>query len=88
MEQLGESPFAGGDSKRSFRPDGEIFDEIDEITPIGPNGTLEWLENTFYFKEFEDIILLSSRMKGNDVKTSLYSFERYLLFTCTVRYRR
>jgi len=73
--QLGESPFSGDDSKRSFRPDIEVFDDADEIATNRPGGTMEWLENTFYFKEFEEVIMLSSRMKGYDVTTSLYSLE-------------
>ena len=74
--QLGESPFMEEDgSKGSYQPEGEGFDEIDEINPDEQKSALDWFENTFYFKEFEDIIRLSNRIKSHDVKTSLYSFE-------------
>lgn len=86
--QLGESPFSGDDSRRMFHPDGEAFDDIEEGGPDGPMGALEWLDNTFSFKEFEDIILLSSGMKEHDVTTSLYLFENvyylHVLYDTTV----
>lgn len=73
--ELEESPFSGDDSKKPFRPNIEVIDDSDENATIGPGGTMEWLENTFYFKEFEDVIMLSSRVKEYNVTTSLYSLD-------------
>ena len=70
----GSSPF-DGDTNNSFQREGEGFNEAEEITGEGQNLPLEWLENTFYFKDFEDIILLSNRVTEWDIETSLYSLE-------------
>lgn len=83
-EQLSESPFEEGDLDKTFRP-GDINSEEDrETMPIGSKSLLEWAENTFYFKEFDDLILLSNQMKKYDVQTSLYSFEN--VYYLHVRY--
>ncbi|MHA6258455.1 adaptor protein MecA [Sporosarcina sp. CAU 1771] len=74
-DQVSESPFEDSDMNNSFLPGADVFEEDGEIMPTGSKNLLEWTENTFVFKEFDDIILLSNRMKQFEVETSLYSFE-------------
>jgi len=73
-----ESPFGMGDPRKFFPNDGELFgnDEEDMMPAMG-NGTLEWLDNVFVFKEFDDIIPLAGRMTGYIVNTSLYSYDNH-----------
>ncbi|MCZ2258989.1 adaptor protein MecA [Sporosarcina sp. G11-34] len=72
--QISESPFTNSDQSSKFQPDIEIFTDEDTLSD-GLNGAREWLDSAFCFKEFDDLILLSSRVQGYDVKTSLYLFE-------------
>lgn len=48
------------------------FESIEDIfrNNLTPDG--EWLENTFLFKEFEDVIQIASRMHHFKAATSLY----------------
>lgn len=70
-----DSPFGMGDPRKMFQNDGEIFGNEEDMTPDMNGGTLEWLDNVFVFKEFDDIIPLAGRMAGYIVKTSIYSYD-------------
>ncbi len=68
-----ESPFTSDSSRKLFQH-GKMYDDDDTMPGI-EDTTFEWLDNMFVFNEFDDLIPLADRIKANDVKTSLYSFE-------------
>jgi adapter protein MecA 1/2 len=72
--QPGESPFESDDPRRMFQADSDIFETFEDVSSEG-EGTFNWLDSTFVFKEFDYLISLSSRLKGYEAKSSLYSYE-------------
>ncbi|WP_210469599.1 adaptor protein MecA [Sporosarcina sp. 6E9] len=72
--QLGESPF-GSDAEHDVFHDigGGSFQSMEDILSATENN-VEWMENTFEFNEFENVIQLASRMRHYEAKTSLYSY--------------
>ncbi|WP_203246007.1 adaptor protein MecA [Sporosarcina beigongshangi] len=70
-----DSPFGMADPRKMFPHESEIFGEEEEVMPDMSGGTLEWLDNVFVFKEFDDIIPLAERMSSYSVETSLYSYD-------------
>lgn len=74
--QLGGSPFDENDPRRMFeQSNGDNYHDIENMFKEGVGADSEWIENTFSFNEFEDVIRIASRMHGYAAKTSLYSFE-------------
>ncbi len=56
--------------------DSDVFHNAANLAPLAAEGKAsEWLENTFIFDDFEDIIRLAGQMKGYEADTSLYAFE-------------
>ena len=52
-----------------------VFENSSEVTALSAGNRSEWLENTFIFNDFEDIIRLARKMHGYEAKTSLYSLD-------------
>lgn len=56
--------------------DSDVFQNSASIAPLaGPGKDSVWLDNTFVFDDFEDIIRLSGLMAGYEAETALYAFE-------------
>lgn len=79
--QMGESPFEQHDSKRMFQQsEDDGFLHVEDIMPGVADEPAIRLENMFEFKEFEDVIHITSRMTEYIAQTSLYSYEnKYFL---------
>jgi len=81
--QSQEHPFDQEETKKLFQQaDGTMFENADDLSAGGNKGA-EWTDNTFYFKDFEDIIRLSKRVEqlGYEANTSLYFLkDMYYLF--------
>ena len=76
-----ESPFEGDDPRKLFSPSNGIFDEVNEDGMELTEESLEWKDNMFIFREFDDLIPFAGRMSDYPVKTSLYSYDdSYYLF--------
>jgi adapter protein MecA 1/2 len=84
--QPGESPFQSDDTRKMYQPDNDIFESFEDDSSEGESGPFEWSESTFVFKEFDYLVALSSRLKGYEAKTSLFSYENmyYLHLTYDV----
>ncbi len=74
--QLGDSPFDDDDPRRMLQqPNIESYHDLENMITEGLEASAEWVENTFSFPDFEDVIRTSSRMHGYEAQTSLYSYE-------------
>ncbi|MEK5040827.1 adaptor protein MecA [Sporosarcina sp. FSL K6-3457] len=70
-----DSPFGIDDPRKLFPNDSGMFADDEEMIPDVNVGAQEWLDNVFVFKEFDDLIPLTSRVEGYIVKSSLYAYE-------------
>lgn len=76
-----ESPFYNEDSNELFqgKEDG-TFENIEDLLKSSLEEH-EWIENTFLFTDFEDVIQIASRMHHFEAATSLYAYEsKYYLY--------
>ncbi|MDS9470376.1 adaptor protein MecA [Sporosarcina pasteurii] len=74
--QMIESPFYDEDPSQLFQEqDDGTFEDIEDILKNGLNKENDWLENTFVFNDFEDVISITSRMHDYEAHTSLYAYE-------------
>ena len=74
--QISESPFGSEDQHNVFQEmGGGNFQSMEDILSAAENN-VEWIENTFEFGEFENIIQLSNRMHHYNAKTSLYFYNK------------
>ncbi len=78
--QVSESPFGSDDQQDVFHEiGGGSFQSMEDILSATENN-VEWVENTFEFNEFENVIQLASRMRHYEAETSLYYYnEKYYL---------
>jgi len=67
-----ESPFEQDDPRKMFQHANGVFDSDEEVAPEG--GVPVWIDNSFYFGDFEEVIRLSGRLASfeYEAKTSLY----------------
>ncbi|MFJ7932887.1 adaptor protein MecA [Sporosarcina sp. NPDC096371] len=70
-----DSPFGIEDPRKLFPNDEGIYGNDEDMMPDMNGETLDWLDNVYLFNEFDDLILLASRMSGYPIKTSLYLYE-------------
>lgn len=74
--QMDDSPFDEDDPRRMFQqPNVGSYHDLEDMLTEGLEKNSEWIENTFSFGEFEDVIRIASRMHGYIAKTSLYFYE-------------
>lgn len=76
-EQMMNNPSMYGEELNSLFKEQEdgTFESIEELLKNSLESETEWIENTFVFNEFEDVIQIASRMHKFDAQTSLYVYE-------------
>lgn len=64
-----------------FNDSEDAFENIEDLLKNSLEQENKWTENTFVFREFEDVIQTASRMQHFDTHTSLYAYKsKYYLY--------
>lgn len=76
--KVDEEQFSGFPSLKAFNKpdedeDDDTFDSLDDL--LSDYYEDEWDENTFKFKDFEDVIQIASRMQNFEIETALYAYQ-------------
>lgn len=57
------------------------FESIEDLLNTGLDADSEWIDNTFLFDDFENVIQIASRMQHFEAHTSLYAYDsNYYLY--------